>query len=69
MRKRLEKWQNSRKPRIRSLGDTQGEQMLLSAAVSQLDKAAAIGIKKLALRVTSRPDDKLTIHDFLLSKR
>lgn len=41
MRKRLEIWQNARKPRIRTLGNTQCEQMLLSAVVSQLDKAAA----------------------------
>ena len=47
MRKRLEIWQNARKPRIRSLGDTQREEMLLSAVVSQLDKAAAIGIEKM----------------------
>ena len=47
MRKKLEIRQNARKPRIRSLGDTQREQILLSAVVSQLDKAAAIGIEKM----------------------
>ena len=45
MRKRLEIWQNAKKPKILPLGNTQCEQMLLSAVVRQLDKAAAIGIK------------------------
>ena len=68
MRKRLEIWQNARKPRIRSLGDTQREQMLLSAVVSQLDKAAALSIEKLTCGC-SETDGKPTINNFLFSKK
>ena len=69
MRKRLEIRQNARKPRIRTLGNTQCEQMLLSAVVSQLDKAAASLIKKLIHCATLWTDGKQAIHNFLLSKK